>query len=1559
MSHILKKIAIAGAGGGKNQEPEPPIYKPPVLGELQYGSSFSYSETLDLVSDGPIEGLCNKYGVVQDADGIFQGIYLDDTPVAVSITNEDDPMVEERTETEQEVLQIRPATLDSSSGTGVKSCRRFFQALNQQKRHSRGGYISTLRINGSRGNYLTGEKMTDPHVSMFLLRWRKKSSRCKHLDPKSKSKYLTMVRAYIRYDGSTDQRYYWFINGNRRDDLNLNSQGNARYSARNKPVGRFEKLYWLDTNSLSSSTKFFFGFGHRSGGGFWSRQLWKKTSDASEQMVYNDIQTIIDLWNNNNDSLNPDANIYQRQLAEMALSRLNWNGSQLHPGAGAGNGLFTNWLEKSNGRKCHVVVRVESYNAELVGKTVLENGEVAPMRTYSYGQRQGWNLEKVLKSADIRFADVTCPEVDSNGIMNGKMHGFIVYQFKHLQWRTKQRCSQGEFARSYTVAVPKKVKDALKDIKELRYTREIREVHHVNEFETSNLKYNFSNVLAEVRKGEEDQLPLNYFKNVFIDHPYNAKLFGPFSSKAKIFPQRINPNTDMLTRSKVLTKDADNYNLDLDSATKLPLNEGSDDERVDAGGDTRDYSSWANNSLIRWDEQAIPATHTIYNPNVKSCFITLNVSNLRDTLVTEVDNVGGNSSADLKVGTTFPTVLNIKVETGTIDKMGGQEEPFRTYHYRIVALIEGETLIDIGNPDLRNQKSDRDFVIGLNKDERRNRLWMPFELPPVSIKHNEVLTADGERGIEAGTIDQDSVEERYIRVTKLSFETNSVLLSKEVALNKVTEIIEVNLPYPFSAIIGTKLDSRAFGAIPKRSYDLKLKKVKVPSNYYPTIGGVDKRYFKNVGDEALGAANSQRGSYYYTKAKNPESLLVYDGDWDGEWNEELQWTDNPAWILYDLLTNQRYGMGAHIDVSTINKWQLYKIGRFCDAVDDNGYFEGVTDGRGGREPRFSCNIVFDQGQKIYDAINTIAGLFRGRVFFGNSEINFVDDRPRRPVNLFTNESVKDGLFFYSNNRRDEQYNTIEVGFRDRFDNFSPKVEVIEDEDDIKQRGIFKKRIEGVGITSRAMARRMGQHQMFHSIEENQTVAFTAGLETLLCQPGDLVIIEDELKTNKANFGKVLAVNLEEETIRLSNTFSEATMTGKLTIFNPTGRDTIEDIDQFAELHRTRYASFTLTGDGTETWAGYTGDYGFSGYIQGFPDAVEGNGEERYEQYAVYSGFTTGIGGGPRRQTEIYFETGVTGWVFASGSQRLSYSGDFISPYTGNQTLLSFDTGDISGGNFLSTWDGTVSDRRGSFVPFTGFDQETMVGPYQGVMNAEISGSSPEQISVLNVTGGILSTPSQLKASGLNPYGSLVSGFDKPHLLPFVKLGSPAKFEIKDASPFIYKVISLKEQQPNQYLVSATKYNTGKFNLIEKNISIEDQVDTYSYQVAQEINGIAYTTLQSPIIDSLTTGVPNVASQTFSVTGMWNNVENSTGYNVILTYPNGETEEDDVTTTGHEFTGLAQVGVFRLCVNALGNNGGIANQNAYFDSVYNCSGMFVVYDELFTFNRPFLEQITLM
>ena len=141
----------------------------------------------------------------------------------------------------------------------------------------------------------------------------------------------------------------------------------------------------------------------------------------------------------------------------------------------------------------------------------------------------------------------------------------------------------------------------------------------------------------------------------------------------------------------------------------LPLEEGSDDRRKSGNDPVRSYSSWGKNSFGHWDEKAIPIIHTIYNPNVTSAFITLNIASLHDTLVNDVDDVqladGGDST--LSIGTKFPTVVNIRVETGTLGKRknesGTNEKPFKSYAFRIVALVEGQTLIDIGNPDSRGR----------------------------------------------------------------------------------------------------------------------------------------------------------------------------------------------------------------------------------------------------------------------------------------------------------------------------------------------------------------------------------------------------------------------------------------------------------------------------------------------------------------------------------------------------------------------------------------------------------------------------------------------------------------------------------------------------------------------------------------------------------------------------------------------------------------------------------------------------------------------------------------
>lgn len=1560
MKHLLKKLSIAGAGS-KGSKPKPPIYKPPIMGELQYGASHSYAETLDLISDGPIEGIVNSNGELVDGLDILQGIYLDDTPVA--ITNRSTKKTNSLTPLEQETFDS--LNIELNSATSVDYVSKFFLELEKVTQRSAAGKITSLKStptkpvdmfevdSSNNANMVFLRTHTDQFTSLEA-----KNATEPAVLPKKITDYALSIRQFIKYrDIGPDQTFHLHFG----DKLLSASDNNAAYrnDAQAKGTVQTQNLIWADNATLNSS-KFLFALnpsidfisidgkvgviGRLRTSLHKNSQIFAGNTQALTDSTLSDLDEILNLYNNNNTS---EGNKLQKELASRALSTIGWV-------EGAVNSLLPNYLDSSAGGV--VICKIGDTNySNLQTKNILDGDSLIKMRTLPYGTKYKSNLIAYLQNSDVKVTDVTCPEISTDGLLTGKMHGFLIFEFPInietsanyiRRSRNNKSLDPLFYGKNHTFQIPDYVIELLKDISSFRYSKIIEDGSisttlslnpTINSIHSDQLKFNYSNVLAEIRKGEESQTPFDNFKKIFIDHPYARELFGPFgtatakgsainTNEQQNAPQRISPNEFMLTRINVLEKGADNFNLEL-GEDGLPTTEGSDDvRRISSGPKSRNYSTWGNSSFQSFDEKAIPVIHTIYNPNVEEVFITLDISSLKDTLVRDVNNVRNSPLPDnenLKTGTTFPTVLNISVITGFFDENGNEVE-FRTYDYRIVALIDGSTLIDIGNPDYKTS-SGKEFVIELNNsDDNFNYLSRPFQLPDNNIQESSSLNVDGERSIEAGVINENQNRKRYVKIQKLSYETNSVLLSKVVSVNKVTEIINADLPYPFSAIIGTKLDSRSFSSIPKRSFDCKLKKVKIPSNYFPTNKGIDKRYY-NTTTEFENASQVDKS--------------IYKGDWDGSFHQTLQWTDNPAWILYDLLTNVRYGMGSHISADNINKWQLYKIGKFCDNVDNEGNFLGVTDGRGGIEPRFSCNVVFDQGQKIFDAINTIASLFRGRTFFSNSEINFVDDRPRSAVNLFTNESVKEGLFFYSNNRRDEQFNTIEIGYRDRFDNYTPKIEVVEDEEDIKERGIFKKRIEGVGITSRAMARRAAQHQIFSKIRENQQVAFTAGLETLLCKPGDLVIVEDELKTNITNFGKILDVNLEDETIRLSNTSSSLMTTGVLTIYNPTGIDDIDELNIAANQNRQRYDGFTITGNSSlsASFSPFTGQYSFSNYTDGYDQSTGfSSADTRYSEYASY----TGLSG-----TYLYFETGVTGWVFGSGDAKSLYSGDFISKETGVQTLTEFNTGKICALNM------NTSDKRNAFsISFSGFDSNSFRGYTRGITNSELSGLAPEQIIDINVTGIVTNLD----------YGCSLSGFDKPELLKSIHLGSAARFQIKDAGPFFYKVISMKEENPNEYLVTATKYDTGKFNLIDKNISIENEANTFSYQVAQTINGVTYETLSAPaFVGDVTTGIPNATNQTFNITGNWSAVNNSTGYGVRLTLPNGQIFNSSTTDTSISISGLNQVGVFNVGVNALGNMGRSCGGNAYYDSPYVDTGIFIIYEDALTYTKSFLNKITIL
>lgn len=380
---------------------------------------------------------------------------------------------------------------------------------------------------------------------------------------------------------------------------------------------------------------------------------------------------------------------------------------------------------------------------------------------------------------------------------------------------------------------------------------------------------------------------------------------------------------------------------------------------------------------------------------------------------------------------------------------------------------------------------------------------------------------------------------RYIKVTRLSHETLSGLINKKISLQKITEVIPQSFSYPFSSIVGTKIDSRAFSQVPTRTFECKLKKILVPSNYFVNNDlNIDVRYLNE-----------------------PGLTQIYVGDWDGTF--KLAWSNNPAWILMDLLINKRYGLGNFIESEQVDIWELYKISRWCDGVDDNGYYYGVPDSYGGTEPRHTFNALIQDRFNIFDMINQIASVFRGHVYYMNSLITFDDDRLKPIIGEFNNSDVKDGLFNYTNKRKDEEFTVLDVSYMDEKDNYKPKLEYIEDSDAISKRGILKKEINAFGITSRGQARRFGYHFLYQSSKENLNVTFVTDLKALLYKPGDLITIHDELMNSNKNYGSI------KEIKDINNSCFEVVIdkildkniydTKEISIFTPIAKPKFDDI----------------------------------------------------------------------------------------------------------------------------------------------------------------------------------------------------------------------------------------------------------------------------------------------------------------------------------------------------------------------------------------------------------------
>ena len=1524
MNHLFKKLSFGGAGGGKKPQAKPATLKPPIVGSFQLAASYDYLESVELLSDGPIEGLVNQNGLTLSDRSLLQGVYLNDTPVIV--TNND-------TVSPKESFSQNPTNIDTGKTLNQVSTSNlisaFFSSLKAQRNEaphpSLGVNINTERVVSCITNNAFSSKYENWILDGTILNTLINKVTTITNKPKTIAQLLSSwLKAPVVNKILIGSRLY-------SKDLDPASLGESFVVNLNDP-----SFLYLETSPVSYSDN------NQGNPPAYTENSYNKYIKDNTHLSkildmyllkrYTGLKNIIEiaLRKSLTDINKKD---YSKEYAKTLLDNklgINWSNS---------SNLIDLLMNKLNIDKNNDMIFIIPSPPKDIsrGSIPLVKEYIDPITGVKTKELRKCHV-KMFDSSNqvftnsvdgIFFHDFLVPTINANGNWEDyELTGFVILQIKGKNVESISKVEKGNKGPSgrtiYTrgpgrktiqylnqaFCIPEKAATRLSQASQFKLIPEDYALSSANLTSNGKDKFNYTDIFVEYKEGKEHQVPLEYFSNICIDHMYGSQLIGPFRVNGLI--QRIVENKQSFNFTN-----ADKYSLNITDI----ITEGSNDNRTIEKKDTS-FSDW-NSANTNFNESLIPITHIILNPNVSQCYITLQISQLSDTISTTID---GTTYGDANAGTNYPTTVTIEVEVGNIDNDGSQKT-HSTKRFEIISLIQSPTYIDIGNPD--NQKNQKDYSFIINKSISSEGVWTPFDLPLIEIK----TALDKELSSPIST-NLSGSSKRYIKVSKISTETNSTLVRKDVSLAKITEIIKGNLTYPFSALVATKIDSRAFGSVPTKIYDCKLKKIKVPNNYFPCNldTGKDKRYYKNQTEFNSGDRH------------------VYQGDWNGEFHNELVWTDNPAWIIYDILTSTRYGLGQYLDIEQIDIWELYKIGRFCDAVDDFGYFQGVPDGFGGFEPRFSCNVLFTEGEKVFDVINIISALFRGQTYYYNSEIHFVDDRPKTPIALFTNSNIKDGFFNYANYRRDEQFNTIEVTYIDRFENFQTKIEFAEDEEDIRKRGIFKKTINAIGVSSPAMAKRIAQHLLFQTIKENQSVTFSAGLESLLCRPGDLIIVEDELKSLKSNFGRILDIDSNNGYIRTNDVLNTTDYESYITVYTPTGHQTRDDLRAIVNTKRSRLDSFVLTQGGWNSTYDYlTGNYRFSGYTAGFDKLETQFPSVLEEQYALYTG---------RNSNFCYFSTQYTGWVLGVGNPyALDSNGRFIfdskdfnfaDVNTGYGYFYNTSTIDRRGNKFSTALNGEVTGPNSKFRNING----TELYLTGGLLPSDIELTSPSHISKFKIAN-----------FESMEYGSLliIDKLDKNFaLLPLIPEGSVYRFQRKNADDQIYKVLNIQEQNPNEYLVTASLFNTGKYNFIENYQSIQNQNSTYSHTASQVINNQTFETLKSPVMTRLITGYDD--AKNLYISGNWTGYSPSDsnkclGYNVRLKQANGYSVEEffPIEISGASFY-APSVGNYVLSVQAKGVK---TNNIKYFDSEFNSSGIFILYNDGVLKDRAYITSLSIL
>ena len=357
---------------------------------------------------------------------------------------------------------------------------------------------------------------------------------------------------------------------------------------------------------------------------------------------------------------------------------------------------------------------------------------------------------------------------------------------------------------------------------------------------------------------------------------------------------------------------------------------------------------------------------------------------------------------------------------------------------------------------------------------------------------------------------------KVIKLTLDNAETEKAGYQRSMSFVSYAKITNKKLNYPNTALAAFSFDTSGFSSVPNVLFEVFGRLVQVPSN--AIIDGLNRR-------------------------------IVYDGVWNGVFQTPNVAVSDPAWILYDLITNTRYGLGKYIDTKQIDKWGLYEISKYCNELVPSGY---STNGSPIYEPRFQCNIVLQAKTEAYQVLESLITIFRGFAYWQAGTITFIADKPDAIKYQFTQADVEDGVFIYSRVGLKSKKTVALVSWLNPADFYRKTVEMVEDPIAIQKWGIKELELEAIACTSRGQARRAGVAALISDRLEQETVTFKARAYAAFIKPGDIITVSDSERLEMRAGGLIVSattttINLDSpvtlvagQTYQISVTLSDGT-----------------------------------------------------------------------------------------------------------------------------------------------------------------------------------------------------------------------------------------------------------------------------------------------------------------------------------------------------------------------------------------------------------------------------------